>query len=208
MARALKVAVQMDPIQSIDIDADSTFALMLEAQERRTEEPTWPRWPSSPTRAFVLAGSTEEAAPRMAVGARCPTRRGARPRPRETSGARSLMDARSCWERALARPVAARAARSVAHGLVLKSNVLFALSRTLLGLGPGSPVLVVAGPTRYPPRDLPILQERRVLHPTRHRQARPIPRSTRRLHRRPNRHRPRPRLLQPTLAFDRASCRL
>src|SRR3712207_7609612 len=34
MARALKVAVQMDPIQSIDIDADSTFALMLEAQER------------------------------------------------------------------------------------------------------------------------------------------------------------------------------
>jgi glutathione synthase len=34
MARALKVAVQMDPIQSIDIDADSTFALMLEAQGR------------------------------------------------------------------------------------------------------------------------------------------------------------------------------
>src|SRR3712207_4814101 len=34
MARALKVAVQMDPIQSIDIDADSTFALMLEAQKR------------------------------------------------------------------------------------------------------------------------------------------------------------------------------
>ena len=28
MARALKVAVQMDPIQSIDIDADSTFALI------------------------------------------------------------------------------------------------------------------------------------------------------------------------------------
>jgi glutathione synthase/RimK-type ligase-like ATP-grasp enzyme len=34
MARALRVAVQMDPIQSIDIDADSTFALMLEAQGR------------------------------------------------------------------------------------------------------------------------------------------------------------------------------
>jgi glutathione synthase len=34
MARALKVAVQMDPIQSVDIDADSTFALMLEAQRR------------------------------------------------------------------------------------------------------------------------------------------------------------------------------
>ena len=34
MARALKVAVQMDPIQGIDIDADSTFALMLEAQKR------------------------------------------------------------------------------------------------------------------------------------------------------------------------------
>jgi glutathione synthase len=33
-ARVLKVAVQMDPIQSVDIDADSTFALMLEAQKR------------------------------------------------------------------------------------------------------------------------------------------------------------------------------
>src|SRR5271166_5190507 len=34
MARQLKVAVQMDPIESINIDADSTFALMLEAQRR------------------------------------------------------------------------------------------------------------------------------------------------------------------------------
>ena len=34
MARALKVAVQMDPIETINIDADSTFALMLEAQRR------------------------------------------------------------------------------------------------------------------------------------------------------------------------------
>src|ERR1700758_338885 len=34
MARALKVAVQMDPIEAINIDADSTFALMLEAQLR------------------------------------------------------------------------------------------------------------------------------------------------------------------------------
>ena len=34
MARSLKVAVQMDPIASINIDADSTFALMLEAQSR------------------------------------------------------------------------------------------------------------------------------------------------------------------------------
>ncbi|MGY4800499.1 glutathione synthase [Teichococcus aerofrigidensis] len=34
MTRALKVAVQMDPIQSINIDGDSTFVLMLEAQER------------------------------------------------------------------------------------------------------------------------------------------------------------------------------
>jgi glutathione synthase len=34
MARTLKVAVQMDPIESINIDADSTFALMLEAQHR------------------------------------------------------------------------------------------------------------------------------------------------------------------------------
>ncbi len=31
---ALRVAVQMDPIASINIDADSTFALMLEAQAR------------------------------------------------------------------------------------------------------------------------------------------------------------------------------
>lgn len=34
MPRQLKVAVQMDPIESINIDADSTFALMLEAQKR------------------------------------------------------------------------------------------------------------------------------------------------------------------------------
>ncbi len=34
MARKLKVAVQMDPIDGINIDADSTFALMLEAQRR------------------------------------------------------------------------------------------------------------------------------------------------------------------------------
>jgi len=34
MARQLKVAVQMDPIDSINIDADSTFALMREAQTR------------------------------------------------------------------------------------------------------------------------------------------------------------------------------
>ncbi|KAA2212705.1 glutathione synthase [Teichococcus oryzae] len=34
MAKALKVAVQMDPIQSVNIDGDSTFALMLEAQAR------------------------------------------------------------------------------------------------------------------------------------------------------------------------------
>jgi glutathione synthase len=34
MPSALKVGVQMDPIESIDINADSTFALMLEAQSR------------------------------------------------------------------------------------------------------------------------------------------------------------------------------
>ena len=34
MARPLKVAVQMDPMETINIDADSTFALMLEAQSR------------------------------------------------------------------------------------------------------------------------------------------------------------------------------
>jgi len=31
---SLSVAVQMDPIENIDIAADSTFALMLEAQAR------------------------------------------------------------------------------------------------------------------------------------------------------------------------------
>ena len=34
MTRPLKVAVQMDPIETISIDGDSTFALMLEAQRR------------------------------------------------------------------------------------------------------------------------------------------------------------------------------
>src|SRR5579863_6020294 len=34
MTRPLKVAVQMDPIESVNIDADSTFALMLAAQAR------------------------------------------------------------------------------------------------------------------------------------------------------------------------------
>jgi glutathione synthase len=34
MPKSLRVAVQMDPIGSINIDADSTFALMLEAQAR------------------------------------------------------------------------------------------------------------------------------------------------------------------------------
>jgi len=34
MARTLTVAVQMDPMESIGIDGDSTFALMLEAQAR------------------------------------------------------------------------------------------------------------------------------------------------------------------------------
>ena len=34
MPRRLAVAVQMDPIETVNIDADSTFALMLEAQNR------------------------------------------------------------------------------------------------------------------------------------------------------------------------------
>jgi glutathione synthase len=34
MAKSLRVAVQMDPIAAVNIDADSTFALMLEAQAR------------------------------------------------------------------------------------------------------------------------------------------------------------------------------
>lgn len=33
-ARALKVAVQMDPMETVNIDGDSTFVLMLEAQAR------------------------------------------------------------------------------------------------------------------------------------------------------------------------------
>ena len=32
---SLAVAIQMDPIESIDIDADSTFMLAMEAQARR-----------------------------------------------------------------------------------------------------------------------------------------------------------------------------
>ena len=34
MTTPLKVAVQMDPIETVNIDGDSTFALMLEAQLR------------------------------------------------------------------------------------------------------------------------------------------------------------------------------
>ncbi len=34
MARRFKVAVQMDPMETVNIDGDSTFALMLEAQAR------------------------------------------------------------------------------------------------------------------------------------------------------------------------------
>ena len=37
MARRLRVGVQMDPIENISIDADSTFALMLEGQARGHE---------------------------------------------------------------------------------------------------------------------------------------------------------------------------
>ena len=32
---SLAVAIQMDPIENIDIDADSTFMLAMEAQTRR-----------------------------------------------------------------------------------------------------------------------------------------------------------------------------
>ena len=31
---SLRVAVQMDPIETVDVDADTTFALMEEAQAR------------------------------------------------------------------------------------------------------------------------------------------------------------------------------
>ena len=42
MARQLKVAVQMDPMESIGIEGDSSFALMLEAQARGHE--LWHMW--------------------------------------------------------------------------------------------------------------------------------------------------------------------
>ena len=34
MTTTLKVGVQMDPIETVNIDGDSSFALMLEAQRR------------------------------------------------------------------------------------------------------------------------------------------------------------------------------
>lgn len=34
MASSLQVAVQMDPLEHVNIHGDSTFALMLEAQKR------------------------------------------------------------------------------------------------------------------------------------------------------------------------------
>ncbi|MFT9096457.1 MAG: glutathione synthase, partial [Gluconobacter cerinus] len=37
MSRSLRVAVQMDPLEQVNIDGDSTFALMLEAQARGHE---------------------------------------------------------------------------------------------------------------------------------------------------------------------------
>jgi glutathione synthase len=37
MSRPLKIAVQMDPLEHVNIDGDSTFALMLEAQRRGYE---------------------------------------------------------------------------------------------------------------------------------------------------------------------------
>ena len=37
MAKSLKVAVQMDHVQSINIEGDSTFAMCLEAQARGHE---------------------------------------------------------------------------------------------------------------------------------------------------------------------------
>ena len=37
MSRPLRIAVQMDPLERVNIDADSTFAMMLEAQSRGYE---------------------------------------------------------------------------------------------------------------------------------------------------------------------------
>jgi hypothetical protein len=44
MMMKLNVAVQMDPIERINIRGDSTFALLLEAQSRPTD------WPSATAR--------------------------------------------------------------------------------------------------------------------------------------------------------------
>ena len=37
---SLAVAIQMDPLETVDIDADSTFALALEAQRAATGSTT------------------------------------------------------------------------------------------------------------------------------------------------------------------------
>ena len=40
---SLKIAVQMDPVQRINVEGDSTFALLLEAQKRGHQLTSTPR---------------------------------------------------------------------------------------------------------------------------------------------------------------------
>jgi glutathione synthase/RimK-type ligase-like ATP-grasp enzyme len=49
----LKVAVQMDPIERINIRGDSTFALLLEAQRREHAIAYYPPDRLAPTRSFT-----------------------------------------------------------------------------------------------------------------------------------------------------------
>jgi len=55
----LQVAIQMDPIERVNIDGDTTFFLMLEAQARATACSSTARtsWPST------MAGCSLAAAP-------------------------------------------------------------------------------------------------------------------------------------------------
>ena len=50
MGKSLRVAVQMDPIHSVNMNADSTFALMLEAQARGHTLYTYTPGPAAPAR--------------------------------------------------------------------------------------------------------------------------------------------------------------
>jgi glutathione synthase/RimK-type ligase-like ATP-grasp enzyme len=59
---SLAVAIQMDPVESIDIDADSTFVIALEAQRRghalfHARPATTPRWAPPSTSTWPVSTS-------------------------------------------------------------------------------------------------------------------------------------------------------